>query len=73
MEIKYLVFPGSIVTQPQGHLSWVDHGAIIQLFGVKKDECIVITETGSGDQERAERKYPNLQILQPQESGIYEL
>lgn len=70
--IKYAICTGYIISKSDGDMHWLDASQLIKLYGIRREECIIIEE---GD-KNSERGYTSefldsLTYLRPRYNGDY--
>lgn len=68
MERKYLVVPGYIHSKNDGDRHFIGASQLMRLYGVKPQQCSVVTEDGS-----TYGRYKDMIVLRPRYDGNYTL
>lgn len=74
---KYAVFPGNVRSASDGQIHFIDARRLVQLYGVRWDECLVVPTRfehyRQRDQMMQRISEQGLIKLQPRSSGDYTL
>jgi hypothetical protein len=78
VEIKYLVFGGTVTSKNDGAEHFIGADRLMKLYGVKLNECAICIPNGTPEATKREQDYlirchPNAIILRPQYDGNYTL
>lgn len=68
--IKYVVFPGKVISKNDGDEHYIGAKKLMQLYGVSQRECLVISPN---DPRRRDYDFGDLIELFPQYDGDYTL
>lgn len=73
--IKYLLCPGEVRSQSDGHYHNISASQLCQLYGVRMSECIIRPESFQipQDEEKFMSRYKDLIKLFPRNNGNYTL
>jgi len=66
--IKYIILPGWIRSKSDRQLHFITHDMLIHLYGLNRDECIIINNIYL---LTLSNKYKHLPILEPRYNGDY--
>jgi len=74
MDKKYLVFPGKVISRHDGDSHFITADKLIRLFGVKREECIIINSLDeAGRIMNTEPGFQKMIHLSPRWDGDYTL
>lgn len=74
MKKKYLVFPGYVQSSADMQRHYIAAGHLMQLYGVKQSDCIIVTDRMRYDEVDAlKKRHPDIISLHVDHRGNYKL